>query len=103
MSDFCKHGMLDPTCPICYPLPGDTSTVTITPGEEDAVVALLLDAASAQGQCLEEHIWPGHPKYEAIQAVVKAALEWADNDYGSPDTGLLDAVRDYRAALKETK
>ncbi len=49
---------------------------------------------SALGQCIEEHVWPGHPRYDAMERVIEAAIE-AVRGYD----GNLKGLNDLRRAL----
>lgn len=38
----------------------------------------LLAAMTAEGQCTEQHIWPGHERYEAMAGIVRDLAEGGD-------------------------
>lgn len=111
------------TCPQCHAGLGDDDNACsgcgwgYAPSVEDAELTRLraeneklkLDTLTQSGQCAEEHIWPGHPKYEAMRAEndrYKTALDSIVN--GEPHPGgirkiliMPRVIEVARAALKE--
>jgi hypothetical protein len=62
---------------------------SITTAIDDALRKQALDHLSEMGQCFEEHVWPGHPKYEAA---IRAAYDRGKKstcmfDCGAPGCG----------------